>query len=68
MADTQAADPKDAPIGTGMAKRASNALALRKEYLQHIEDAQTNGETPMKYEDWVAKRVADQQAGYDSAK
>jgi len=61
-------NPNDVPLGTGLAKKAKDALALRKEYLQHLEDAQTNGEEPLKYEDWIAKRLADQQAGYDSAK
>ncbi len=60
--------PTDAPIGTGMAKKAATTLALQKEYQQHVIDAQSNGEEPMKYDDWVAKRVSDQKDGYDSAK
>jgi hypothetical protein len=62
------ANPVDAPIGAGMAKKAASTIALKKEYDRHVIDAASNGEDPMKYEDWVAKRMEDQKAGYDSAK
>lgn len=62
------ANPNDAPIGTGLAKGAANTLSLQKEYQKHVIDAQTNGEEPMKFEDWAAARLQAQKAGYDSAK
>jgi hypothetical protein len=61
------ANAADAPIGTGMAKKAAGTIALKKEYDKHVIDAASNGEDPMKYEDWVAKRMEDQKAGYKEA-
>lgn len=60
-------NPNDAPIGTGLAKGAANTLALQKEYQKHVIDAQSNGEEPMKFEDWQASRLAAQKAGYEDA-
>lgn len=60
--------PMDAPMGQGMARMSANKIQLQKEYQKHVISAQENGDEPMKYEDWLAQRKQDQQAGYDSAK
>lgn len=62
------ANPNEVPLGTGLAGKAKTDLAMQKEYQKHVIEAQTNGEEPLKFEDWMAQRVNDQKAGYESAK
>ena len=42
-----------APVGSGMAKQASDVLRSRA-YQLHVQEAQANGEKPMTAEQWAA--------------
>lgn len=69
MADTNAA-----PVGNGMTKVSMNTIQAKKDYQSYAMDAQSNGEQPIPFEDWLAQiQAADaanrnqQKEGYDSA-
>jgi hypothetical protein len=47
-----AQDAKNAPIGGGLAKMASNKLSDYKEYQKYVAEAQSNGEEPKSLEEW----------------
>ena len=49
------AKPSDAPLGSGMAESAKNALILRQQYRQYVIDAQSNGEQPLDFNTWASQ-------------
>lgn len=47
--------PESAPIGSGMAGMASNAI-LRQQYNNYVQNAQIEGGEVMPFDQWVASR------------
>jgi len=41
-----------APIGSGMADISRDTIMAQKAYQQHVIDAQSNGDTPMSFDDF----------------
>jgi hypothetical protein len=46
-----------APIGTGLASMARDTITKRKAYKVYVIDTQSSGDTPMSYEEYVAKNT-----------
>ena len=68
------ADAKAIPVGTGLADLAKVDLQTRNSYIQHVSDANENGDTPLPFPEWVKQQQAtqaaaktDQNAGYTDA-
>lgn len=63
-----AATPTQAPLGTGLARKAANTIEADKLYKKYVIDAQMNGEDPLTKEDFLKKMMDDQQTENDSYK
>ena len=46
----------EAPTGNGLAKLASNKIDAKKRYQAYAIEAQSNGETPKSFEEWVSEQ------------
>lgn len=47
----------EAPIGTGIARLASNTIQMKKLYDKYVIQAQENGETPLPFKEWAASNI-----------
>ena len=43
-------------LGTGMARKAGEAMNNRPAYMQYVADAQAQGQAPVPYEAWVKQQ------------
>jgi hypothetical protein len=46
----------EAPIGSGLARMASNKIGMTNAYRKYVIDTQTQGEEPMSFEEFMKSR------------
>jgi hypothetical protein len=50
------AKASDAPMGTGMVRKAANSIQNDQAYKRYVIETQTNGEDPMSMDDFLASQ------------